>query len=794
MPDSDSGPYIPDPTGPTDSETKAAHDPEEIFPYGHPYPDQQRGIETCRDLCQQNGFAVIEGECGTGKTLMAMTAALSVVRDPDTPQTRILAITNNKQQITAFEDDAESINDAARAGEISADPISGVSLVGKADLCPYVQEGPWEPETVYSNCTSLRSNTRSAAKSGTSDYVTNAMQIVNSASSPTTRLGMGDVKSPYPPEPVEHNGSDVCPFYAQFKADDESDVESIPVTDRLLSREQLIADAVSYGTCPHSAMHARMTDAELVIGNYYHAFDPVTVESFTDPLIDEETILIIDEAHGLIESIRDELSVETSLIGLTQAISDASDVADAWSGSRPGQALMSSIMGRKDIHEDELDSFIEFLEAVASTLRTRAMTELQHQSSAGGPPYFDVGDTEIPLREPDTPQVDSLTTSLRTDGWGEEVWIQAEHIGEAVEEAYKALRSEVMNDPVTGSRSVRSAGRILTNWQTENHEEYYREIRVQDRGTHWDDAPSAWQATHKATLRLNNCVPSDRIASRLDDMGAGIIMSATLAPMDVYQQIIGLPYLTDRPTGQELFGLSFPEENRQTLAVNLPKFNWKNRDAPQIDNITSQLQQNNTRKQYLSAAHTGCEQIPGNVLVIAPSYTEAEWFGTGLEPRLDKDVLIDESSTDAETTALLEEFFAGEGKVLVTGALGTLTEGVDYSGDKLHGAIVAGLPVRNRQSEYGTALITAYTERFGGHGFNYALTIPAVRKARQAIGRVIRGESDIGTRLFLDRRYTPEGGRGAAHPHFPSHLADEVTTVAPDQLSASLSQFWARHA
>lgn len=789
----DSGPYIPDPGGATDSETKAAHEPGEIFPYGEPYPDQQRGIDTCRDLCQRNGFAVIEGECGTGKTLMAMTAALSVVRDPDTPQTRILAITNNKQQISAFEDDAQAINEAARADEIEADPISGVSLVGKADLCPYVQEGPWEPSTVYANCTSLRSQTRSAAESGPSDYVTNAMQIVKNASSPTTRLGMGDVKSPYPPEPVTHDGSEVCPFYAQFKADDESDVESISVTDRILSREQLIADAVSYGTCPHSAMHARMTDAELVIGNYYHAFDPVTVESFTDPLISEETIVIIDEAHGLIESIRDELSVETSLLGLTQAISDASDVADAWSGSRPGQGLMASIMGRLGVAQDDLDDFVAFLQAVASTLRNRAVAEIQHQTTADSPPYFDVGDVEMPLREPDTPQVDSLTTSLRKDGWGEDDWLQAEPIGEAVEEAYKALRSEVMNDPVNGSRPVRSVGRLLTNWHTENHEEYYREIQLQDRGTHWDDAPSAWQATHKATLRLNNCVPSDRIASRLDDMGAGIIMSATLAPMDVYQRIIGLPYLTDRPTGQELFGLSFPAENRQTVAVDLPTFVWKNRDAPQTDDIAGQLQRNDTRRQYLSAAHTGCEQIPGNVLLIAPSYTEAEWFGTALASRLDKQVLIDESSTDAETTALLEEFFAGDGKVLVTGALGTLTEGVDYPGEKLNGAIVAGLPVRNRQGDYGTALITAYTERFGGQGFNYALTIPAVRKARQAIGRVIRGDADVGTRLFLDSRYTPDSGRGAAHPHFPDHLATELTTVAPDQLPATLSRFWSQH-
>ncbi len=44
---------------------------------------------------------------------------------------------------------------------------------------------------------------------------------------------------------------------------------------------------------------------------------------------------------------------------------------------------------------------------------------------------------------------------------------------------------------------------------------------------------------------------------------------------------------------------------------------------------------------------------------------------------------MDESSSNEETERLKREFFSGDGKVMVTSTRGTLTECVDYDGEKL---------------------------------------------------------------------------------------------------------------
>jgi DNA excision repair protein ERCC-2 len=135
-----------------------------------------------------------------------------------------------------------------------------------------------------------------------------------------------------------------------------------------------------------------------------------------------------------------------------------------------------------------------------------------------------------------------------------------------------------------------------------------------------------------------------------------------------------------------------------------------------------------------------------------PSYAEAEWAAETLRDRIDKEVLLDSSSSASETRRTRDAFFRGPGKVLVTSLRGTLTEGVDYRGDRLAATVISGVPIINTAAARTEAVRTAYEARFGD-GFRTALLVPAVRKARQAIGRVIRGPDERGVRVLLDERY-----------------------------------------
>lgn len=82
---------------------------------------------------------------------------------------------------------------------------------------------------------------------------------------------------------------------------------------------------------------------------------------------------------------------------------------------------------------------------------------------------------------------------------------------------------------------------------------------------------------------------------------------------------------------------------------------------------------------------------------------------------------------------------------------GVFSEGVDYPGESVIGAIIVGpaLPNYNLERE----LLRSYYEKNYGTGFEYAYTYPAMAKVIQSAGRVIRSETDRGLIVLMDRRF-----------------------------------------
>ena len=197
-----------------------------------------------------------------------------------------------------------------------------------------------------------------------------------------------------------------------------------------------------------------------------------------------------------------------------------------------------------------------------------------------------------------------------------------------------------------------------------------------------------------------------------------------------------------------------------------------------------------TRKQYADII-LGVARRKGNILVAMPSYREAKWaYDYVRDHGTDKRLHLDQSSTDQETTATLESFFADGDAVIFTSTRGTITEGVDFDGEKLHGCMVVGIPILPTQTERMQAIKNAYDEQIDTTaGFEAALTIPAVRKARQTIGRVVRGASEVGFRVLCDERYLNTDWAGV-NSYLSAVERAEFTTVSPDQVSARIDEFW----
>lgn len=775
-----------------------------LFPFGQPYENQEHGIKTAINTGANNGYSVVEGACGTGKTLMALVAGLTLCRDPDTDYERVVVATPLRQQMRAFEEDLKAINEHAASGETGPEPVTAVSLVGKKDVCPYSTGGSFSDGDVYTRCNPLRNSTREIVYDDSGDTghgpdanpVANAMGLVNDAHEKTSDPTILDTAaSPFADHPFEFDEQEYCPYYAQYLADDITDESSIPTDGRVLTRKRLMTDAVEYGTCPHTTMRDAMLDAEVVVGNYQHVFNPQIVDTFSGPLVNENTFLIVDEAHTLLRRVREELSDDTTHTTLVEAVDECRQV-EQWLDSQNSkyQHRAQSILEQTDVSRDDIEELKAFLDGLASKVAQEARQQLNTAFPDRSPPYFDIDDVEVAFDDPQNATTDTLREWAREEGYNDSLWERGETIGEAIADIKSTIKREVENKTGEGTKFAEAAGGFLCDWASYDHTYYFRELRLVDRGL-LNDEFTGWKATTRAELWLNNLIPASELASKLDSFGGGVLMSATLAPLDVFAQTAGLNYLTERPVETEIYELAFPEANRDSYAVELPPFTYDNRGDPSeaMSANGDATTGNRTRQQYLEALKDVITATPGNVMVYLPSYSEAEWATASLEDAVDKPVLCDVSSTNQETDALKEEFIDGEPKVLATSLRGTLTEGVDFSGDRLSAAVVVGVPILPFVDPLPKALLNAYQDEYGYQaGFDYAFGAPAVRKARQALGRVIRGTDDVGVRVFLDKRYTPAaGGNKEVRSLIPDAVAEEYTPITPDELSSKLTNFWA---
>ena len=778
------------------------------FGHNDPYPAQVDGIETVRETASDDGYVCLEGACGTGKTMLALTAGLSLVRDSETDYERVLALTSVKQQLRQFEADVRTINRSLPDDEAR---VTGLTLVGKADVCPYARERTAEIDdrNVYDRCEGLRDRTRgltgddgpTTADALAADARRVQTGVADSGRDRSPFLETAGEPTPYAPDTARYyegdatsgdaEGTEYCPFYAQHLANTagEDADGAIPFEldeQGMIDAETLVGLAAGRGTCPHSVMGAAVGEAEVVVGNYYHAFDPVTAGAFTGALLDESTFVVCDEAHMLEPRVRELVSDAVGDRTLRDAANEITRVLQPLAFDDEGSRvegttdadLVRGELRETDLDPEDLRRTRTFIEDLREELDRRVAEHLDRTQPNWRDESASLENAELPLREPDRPAEDAISQWAREAGYDSRVFARAPDVGAFVERVLDEAEEE------DRQRAAPAACRVLNAWHTLDHETYFREIELER--THDETAPpDSWRRVYNARLALHNCVPAEAIGSQLAEFGGGVLMSATLAPMDVFREVTGLSYLEDegRPVVERTYPLAFPSENRLSFAVDAPKFTYDNRGP------TVPPAENPTRQAHVDSVVDVIETTPGNVLVGAPNYREASWFAEHLDDRVARPVLVDESSSDAATERLKRDFFDGPPKVLVTSIRGTLTEGVDYEGDKLAAAVVCGVPIISTRSPRTKAVRAAYDRTFERDGFEVALTVPAVRKARQAIGRVIRGPEEVGVRVFVDGRYARDSWN-AVREFFPSEVREEFRTVSPDMLRFGLDQFW----
>jgi DNA excision repair protein ERCC-2 len=114
-----------------------------------------------------------------------------------------------------------------------------------------------------------------------------------------------------------------------------------------------------------------------------------------------------------------------------------------------------------------------------------------------------------------------------------------------------------------------------------------------------------------------------------------------------------------------------------------------------------------------------------------------------------------------------------------------LSEGVDYPGDTIIGAFIVGppLPAWNIEQQGRREF---FEKRFG-QGMHHASTWPAMAKAVQAAGRVIRTETDRGLIVLFDDRFL-EKDYATAMPR--GWFKSSPRELISQSILSEVEQFW----
>lgn len=262
--------------------------------------------------------------------------------------------------------------------------------------------------------------------------------------------------------------------------------------------------------------------------------------------------------------------------------------------------------------------------------------------------------------------------------------------------------------------------------------------------------------------------PAPLLSDSLSVTKGYALFSATFSPIDYYKTAItgdeNKPYL--------LLPSPFPPQNLKLIVAPSISTRFKDR-AKSYDEVARYLE-----------AFVGSKV--GNYFIFFPSYE----YLRNIEERFSfQDAKVysqNKDMTRIEKEEFLEHFRKSPEKthvgLLIIG--GSFSEGIDLVDDRLIGVGIVGVGLP--QLSFERDLIGEHYEKKGLKGFDYAYKFPAINKVMQAMGRLIRSETDKGAALLIDDRYLSSDYRAVLERSYSGY---EVA-FSPKEVEESLESFF----
>lgn len=247
------------------------------------------------------------------------------------------------------------------------------------------------------------------------------------------------------------------------------------------------------------------------------------------------------------------------------------------------------------------------------------------------------------------------------------------------------------------------------------------------------------------------CLDPYDAAFPLRECWSSVSMSGTLNPLIDYSHELGMENAIEK-----VFPTPFPKENLKVLYVDDVSTNYEemNSGREAYDRIVD----------YVIRLVRCTER---NTAVFFPSYGLMDRFIHDNIPEiLEREIYFEKRGMlQSELMNVVSEFRSSEKSVLFCVMGGRISEGLDFPDKELELAILIGIPFPKPTAKQEA--LKRYCEYRFGNGWEHAIKVPAQRKMRQAIGRLIRSETDRGVAVILDRRASTMNGLDARLTHDP---------------------------
>ncbi|MCQ2070045.1 MAG: ATP-dependent DNA helicase [archaeon] len=599
------------------------------LPY-KPRDMQLQIISDIRNALDQGKHIVIESGTGTGKTITSLAGALDHAKA--TGKT-IIYTTRTISQSDQVMKELKAIS--------TLKPVSGITLTGRGKSCPLLQERPdfdiLSPNALSTLCSDHKQKSSQGKRGG-------------------------------------------CPYFEKIQ-DCMDNVETY-CKKNFPTSEQLDIYCKNMQVCPYELKKALMKEFDVVVAPYIHLIDPdIRSNLFANLNNDEKGIvLIVDEAHNLLDAVREQESFSISTRIAASAFDECSMFKDAF--------VLDGV---------ELKTFVK---AVRTSMRDLGMKLLG----------FNVKEAIVPPGSLE----ESICTILKVPRTSMDIMIERTiELGE--------MREKASADDEAQNSMILELGRLMNLWVRSPSDRYVRIIRADEDG----------EFLHAA------CIDPVDIVRFMNSLSGAVHMSGTLQPLPQYAKVLGLP----NDSIPKRYPSPFPKDNKLVIYSKTLTTNFK------------EMQANPRMKSDMQAMVAKlCNAVDKNVLVFFPSYRVMKDFRPYLEQTIRKNLYWEEAGKQKRTMESLNRFRAGRSGVFFCVMGGSIAEGMDFPGDELCFAVIVGIPYPPPSIE-NKSMSDLFNVRYGpGMGWKYTSEVPAVRKMRQAIGRLIRTETDRGMAVILDNR------------------------------------------